>query len=369
MKLLLLLAAPLLASPVVSLGLSLEQEASGKSIAPREVLLVLNKSDNSMSIIDPETGTELHEAPTGAGPHEVAVSPDGRLAVVCDYGDQKPGNTLTVFDLSELEALRTVSLGDHRRPHGIEFIAEREVVVTVEQSKAILRVDVERGEVLQAIRTEQEGSHMLVVDPVAQRAYVANIHSGSVSALDLKDGLLIQQIPTGAGAEGIAITPDGKQVWVGNRSANTVSVIETGALDVVAELPCPNFPIRVEATPDGQHMLVSNAHSGDVSVFSVATRKELLRIPMKMESVEGADERLFGDRFGDSPVPVGIQIEPNGKRAFVANANADIVTVLDLTTWKAVGGIVTGKQPDGMAWARLAPLAAERAEAAHAKER
>jgi len=353
-----------------SLGLAWEPDGSGtEALAPRDVLLVLNKSDNSLSIIDPQTGVELHETPTGVGPHEVAVSPDGRLAVVCDYGAQQPGNTLTVFDLSELETLRTIDLGDHRRPHGVEFAGEREVIVTVEQSKSILRVDVERGKVLQVIRTEQDASHMVVVDPVAQRAYVANISSGSVSAIDLEHGILIQQIPTGAGAEGIAITPDGKQVWVGNRAADTVSVIDTRALEVVAELPCASFPIRVEATHDGKHMLVSNARSGDVSVFSVETREELLRIPMKIDVVEGAEERLFGDRFGESPVPVGIQIEPNGKRAFVANTNADVVTVLDLTTWKAVSRIETGRQPDGMAWARLTPLALERAEAGRAKRR
>lgn len=334
------------------------------AIAARDVLLVLNKSDNTLSILDPVTGHELTQAPTGAGPHEVAVSPDGRLAVVCNYGAQTPGNSLMVYDLTELVTRRTIDLGEHRRPHGIEFLGAHEVVVTTESSKSILRVDVEAGKILKAISTNQAGSHMLAVDPVSLRAYVANIPDATVSAIDIEEGILIQQIPTGAGSEGIAITPDGREVWVGNRMANTVSVIDTSELKVVAELPCANFPIRVEITPDGRHALVSNAHSGDVSVFGVASRKELRRIPMELAALEGSEERLFGDRFGQSPVPIGIQITPDGQQAFIANTNADCVTVLDLTTWTAVRRLATGHQPDGMAWARLAPRAVQRAEAA-----
>ena len=53
---------------------------------------------------------------------------------------------------------------------------------------------------------------------------------------------------------------------------------------------------------------------------------------MEIQALESSEERLFDERFGQSPVPIGIQIDPAGKRAFVANTLADCVTVLDLTT-------------------------------------
>ena len=84
---------------------------------------------------------------------------------------------------------------------------------------------------------------------------------------------------------------------------------------------------------------------------------------MELTAVETGEGRLFGDRFGTSPVPVGILIEPNGERAWVANTNADLVTVLDLRTWKVSGRIAPGREPDGMAWSPLPPApAAEPAE-------
>ena len=327
-------------------------------------LVVLNKSEATAALVDPESGEVRRVLPTGEGPHEAAVSPDGRLAVVCDYGQREAGSTLTVLDLERLEVARTVSLGEHRRPHGIEFQADgRHVVVTVEQSRAILRVDLETSSVVRAFPTEAQVSHMLALAPDGARAFVANIGSGSVTVIDLVEGAILAQVPTGEGAEGITVTPDGKEVWVTNRAADTISVLDAEWLEVKASLPCGQFPIRVKITPDGKHALVSNANSGDVAVFDVAARKELARIPMELTAVEGSDERLFGERFGDSPVPVGILIEPGGGRAYVANTNADLVTILDLEAWKVAGRIAPGREPDGMAWS---PLPAPKRSAAEA---
>jgi YVTN family beta-propeller protein len=332
----------------------------GTALGPTQgTLIVLDKSDATASLIDPATGDTALKLPTGVGPHEVAVSPDGRTAVVCDYGAQTPGSTLTVIDLAAGAVVRTIDLGEYRRPHGIEYQLDgKHVLVTVEQNQAILRVDVAAGKVAQAFETKAQASHMVVLAPDGARAFVANIASGSVTVIDLESGAILAQIPTGAGAEGIAVTPDGKEVWVSNRSADTLSVIDAEWLEVRATPACAKFPIRIEITPDGKHALVSNANSGDVAVFDVAARRELARVPMQLSAVEGADKRLFGERFGQSPVPVGIQITPDGARAFVANTNADLVTVLDLATWKIAGRIVTGREPDGMAWSPLAPPSA-----------
>ena len=323
---------------------------------PEGTLIVLDKSDATASIHSDAGGPARLKLPVGQGPHEVAVSPDGRTAVVCDYGEQQGGSTLTVLDLSTWKVARTIDLGEYRRPHGIVYQSDgRHVVVTCEANQALIRVDALAGKLVKAFPTEAQASHMVALAPDGARAFVANIGSGSVTAIDLVEGRILAQIETGAGAEGIAITPDGREVWVGNRAADTVSVIDTEWLEVRATLPCATFPIRVEITPDGKRALVSNANSGDVAVFDVAERKELARIPMQLAAVEGSEERLFGDQFGASPVPVGIEIARDGKRAWVANTNADLVTVLDLDTLAVVGRIPTGRQPDGMAWSPLPP--------------
>ncbi len=222
-------------------------------------------------------------------------------------------------------------------------------MVTAEANKALLVVDVKTGEVESEIHTNQDVSHMVAVTPDGSRAFVANIGSGSVTAIDLDEGRVLAQIETGEGAEGIDVTPDGKEVWVTNRAADTVSVLDAASLEVLVTVPCATFPIRVRITPDGRHALVSNARSADLAVFDVATRKEVKRIAFEREAAS-TEGRLFGDRFGDSSVPIGVVVAPNGSTAWVAHSNADTISVVDLKSWKATGHLVAGKEPDGMAY-------------------
>ena len=104
------------------------------------------------------------------------------------------------------------------------------------QSILILKVNLNSGQVEKAIDTEQETSHMVVYAPLSEKAFVANIRSGSVSVIDLKNDVLEKIIKTGEGAEGNALSADGKTVWITNRSANTVTVIDVFTLETVLSL-------------------------------------------------------------------------------------------------------------------------------------
>jgi YVTN family beta-propeller protein len=185
------------------------------------------------------------------------------------------------------------------------------------------------------------------------RAFVANIGSGSVTAIDLETGKKLADIATGDGAEGIATTPDGGEIWVGNRGADSLSVIDPETLEIRATLACPGFPIRVAISPDGKHALVSAARSGEVVLFDVAQRKELRRSQLDLSNAPDATQRLFGDRFGKSPVPVGLVISPSGDRAWVAATQADAVVVLEPRSLKILDVLTAGREPDGMAYSTL----------------
>jgi YVTN family beta-propeller protein len=317
-------------------------------------LVVLNKSEATASLIDLESGAVLATLPTGDGPHEAAVSPDGQLALIGNYGTRSaPGSSLTVVNVPTATVVRTIDLGEYRRPHGLLFLPDgRRALVTAEDNQSLLLVDVELAVIEKAIPTRAEVSHMVDVALDHTRAFVANIGSGSVSVIDLGQGKLIRTIETGAGAEGLTASVDGKEIWVTNRSADTVSIIDAESLEIVATIPCASFPIRAKATPDGRHILVSCARSGDIAVLDVAKRSEVRRIPQDLDAVDTGD-RLFGNRFGESSVPIGIVIHPNGKTAWVAHTNADVVAEIDLESWKIVRLLEAGREPDGMAYSAL----------------
>jgi YVTN family beta-propeller protein len=128
------------------------------------------------------------------------------------------------------------------------------------------------------------------------------------------------------------VSPDGKEAWVANAQDGTVSVIDIAAKRVVATLDV-NVPgaNRLKFTPDGRHVLITAGSA--LVVMDASTRKEVKRLA----TVHGSG---------------GIQMEPDGERAYVACGPDGNVTVIDLKTLEAVGHIdVSG--PDGLAWAAM----------------
>ncbi|MGB5296710.1 MAG: hypothetical protein WBP34_17350, partial [Thermoanaerobaculia bacterium] len=69
--------------------------------------------------------------------------------------------------------------------------------------------------------------------------------------------------------------------------------------------------------------------------------------------------RLFGDSFGESPVPVGLVIHPTGDLAWVAATQADAVVVIDTEDLEVQDLLRAGKEPDGMSYSPIS-VASER---------
>jgi len=314
-----------------------------------ELLIVVNKSDDSASILDAGTGAIRTTVPVGHGPHEAEVLARQTVVAISNYGSREnAGRSLTLIDAEKGSALGTIDLGEGTRPHGMSSLPNGQLLVTAEGTKELLLVDPSARRVVARFPSSAEVSHMVVHSLDAKRAFVANIRSGSLSAFDLTAGKVIKDVSTGKGAEGIEISPDGKEVWVTNRAEDTVSVVDTKTLAVVGTIKLPTFPIRVKITPDGRRALVSCAQSGDVVVVDVAQRKELKRVPIGQQAVAGSEQRLFSS-MGNSPAPVGLLISPDGKRAWVASTNADVVSEISLESMAMVRRLTAGKEPDGLA--------------------
>ena len=224
--------------------------------AGAETLLVVRKTGNAVDFMDPGSGLRLAAVPTGNAPHEISVSPDGKRAVVSNYGTrEQPGSTVSIIDLEQPQEARRIDLAPHTRPHGVAWYAADRIAVTTEGSRHLLIVDPEDGKSIRTIETAQETSHMVVVSADARRAYVTNIGSGTTTAIDLVEGRKLRDIATGAGSEALALTPDGQELWVAARADGTIAIVDTSTLDVKARLPLPGVPIRIAMTPDGRTAL------------------------------------------------------------------------------------------------------------------
>ncbi len=318
-----------------------------------ETLLVGNKAEASVSMIDLASGREVARVPTRPGPHEIAVSGDGKLAVVTNYGTDEPGNSLTIIEIEQGKAVATIDLGEYTRPHGIVFMpGNRRVLVTAEGARALLEVDVRDSTVEKVIPTGQETSHMLAYDPSGKRAFVANIGSGSVSLIDVAGGELLAFRRSGGGAEGVALSADGRDLWVTNRADDTVTLFDASNMELRVTLPLPGFPIRAEIMPvkAGGQVLVTSARSAELSIIDPEAVKLLRTLNISLEQSGGT---VLGDAVAGSSVPIGIEIAPAGDRVWIAHAAADAVQELNPVDWSQTRVMKTGDEPDAMAYSPL----------------
>ena len=309
------------------------------SRADQGALLVLNKSESTLAIIDPATLKVLARVPTGEAPHEVAASADGRLAFVSNYGTaDRPGNTISVIDIAARKELKRVDLSPLIRPHGITE-SNGKIYFTVEGSRAVARYDPVAGRVDWIMGTGQAGTHMVVAARNSGKLYTPNTGSETVTSIEPGKSQTgqavwrVTQIGVGKAPEGIDLSPDERELWVAHRQDGGLSIIDTATDKVKEAIIVGRGPIRVKFTPDGKRVLVSNSQGGEVVVYEEANRKELKRIQV-------------------GGVPVGIVIQPDGRRAFVASTQANKVSVINLDDLSVAGTIEPGREPDGMAWAK-----------------
>jgi YVTN family beta-propeller protein len=326
------------------------------ALASTGTLLVVNKSDNTLSMLNLATGQAMATLPTGNGPHEVGVSPDGTIALVSNYGPAaNPGNSLTVINIAAAEVVDTIDLGGYRRPHGLSWLPDnRHALVTVEDSRAVLLVDIERGKIIWAIATDEPVSHMVAVDPAGKNAYVTNIGSGSISVVDIEGGILKATVKVGNGTEGIAISADGRQLWATNRESDTVVVMDPATMKIHTTLGSIGFPIRVTLSPDGQEALVSRAYAGRVEFYNTQTLQSAGEVSMPSE-YSLSNGRWLGGGFGYRPLPIGIIYHPNGESAYVANSYGGYIAVIDIAARQVTGTLHAGAEPDGLAYSHLMP--------------
>jgi DNA-binding beta-propeller fold protein YncE len=327
--------------------------ASAPLRAQQGTLIVLNKAEATASLIDLASGRTVSTLPTGDGPHEVAVSPDGRWAVASNYGGPTPGHTLTVLDLAGRAVARTVDLGPYTRPHGMAWTGDgRRLLVTSETGRSVLVVNAATWAVESTIETDSLPTHMIAVSPDGRRAYAASIQAGKVVMLDLERGAAVRTTAAAAGSEGIAVSPDGRQVWVACRAANVVAVLDAATLRLEDTLPSPVFPIRVRFTPDGRRVLVSNARSGEVRVFDAQSRRPIATLAVPYDSAR-AVTTMLGAQFAGSALPIGVLASPDGRSAYVAASAMGEVLEVDMRTWTITRRFATGREPDGLGFSPI----------------
>jgi YVTN family beta-propeller protein len=297
-----------------------------------QTLLVASNAEHHASLIHPVTFETLTKLPAGQGPHEITLSPDGRLAYVANTGagpNGIKGNTITVLDLPNRRVKATFNLGDYAQPHDTRLSRDGRLLwVTCAPAQTILELDADDGKILKTYAIKQEGAWFLTVTPDGRKLYTANLEGKSVSRIERATGEA-QVIPFETEATGIDVTPDGREVWI---ASGGVHVIDTATDRIVASLKVDDGGAnRIRLTSDGKRAVVSLRTKNELAVFDVKARRLLALIPLTLR-------------------PKVIAVSADGRQAFLTNPTDDRVTVVDLATRKQVATVPVGARPDGVVW-------------------
>lgn len=298
--------------------------------AARDLLLVGNKGEDSFGIYDLADGKQLAKLPTGSQPHEIAVMGDGTQAAVVNYG----GSTIDIIDLDPLGKVATIELSPNKRPHGLLWMPKSErLIATTEGSNSVAIVE-PNGKIT-SIATGQQGSHMVALLG-EERAFVANIGSGTVSVLDLKANTKLRDLTVGGKPEGIAVA--GGKVFVGDLTAPRLSVFDAATYEKLGELAIDGNAIRVIASPDGKIVATSNVNKGTVTLIDTATHSVLRSFPVS----------------GDPQVAqVTLIWSADGRHLYAAETARNQIAEIDADTGKVLRRIDVGKNGDGLAVTRV----------------
>jgi YVTN family beta-propeller protein len=304
-------------------------------------LLVADKMDQGLAIVDPATGEVIASVPEGGNTgHEVVASPDGKLAYVPIYGNSgvgRPGTdgaNIAVIDIASHKVTGNIAFNHGVRPH-CAMIGPKDglLYVTTEIDKTVTIIDPKTLKIVGTLPTGQSESHMLALSHDGRRAYTANVGPGTLSVIDIAARKVLKVIPISGNTQRIAISNDDKWVFTADQTKPQVAVIDTATNSVAKWIPLEGIGYGSAPTPDGRWLLVALPDQNKVAVIDLKTMQVARSIPVGGE------------------YPQEVVIRPDGKSAYVSCMHSDQVAEIDLATWKVKRMISTGKYADGMAWA------------------
>jgi YVTN family beta-propeller protein len=305
-------------------------------------------------------------------PFDLALSPDGSIAFVKNATGLTVMNakTWTVLDQAHYE-------GEDGSMHGIAATPGKDGAVNVYVTgshASLLRGTWEKeaglnwGKPIRLPAPKQAGGkncHALGIATTkdAKIAYVCLSINNSLAVVDLEAGAVTAEIPVGVCAYSVVLSPDESTAYVTNFGgrppskgqpaadsagtavavdrrgiplSGTVSRVDLKQRNAIDDLDVGLHPCQAVASADGNRLFVANANSDTVSVIDVAKWKVADTIGVRPDP---------GLPFGS--VCDALALSPDGRTLFCANGGNNAIGVIDVSPGHDPSNSMTGFIPTG----------------------
>jgi YVTN family beta-propeller protein len=222
---------------------------------------VANPGTDTVSVLDPATGSVRQAIKAGWQPVALALSPDGKRL----YSADRASSSVTAIDVATGTVAATIAVAG--------------------------------------------GPVALAHHPTQQHLYVACSTSGSVAVLDTAALSVGATLAAGNGPTALAVTPNGNEVWLALGADHKIIILSTAPFQVAATIALPQPPQGIALSPDGARGYVTFPATGQFAVLNVAARTAGPLLAVGPGAVPGAVARdAAGTVYIAASTPVGGRI-------------------------------------------------------------
>ena len=324
---------------VVALALTLVLPLALSLQAATVRIVQTNAAGDSVMLIDPDTNKVVGEITGIEVNHGAAVAPDGSRFYITNEAE----TTLDVADAKTLKVTKHIPLTNHPNNLSVSKDGKRVYVAIVGGPGAVDVIDTASLTRVKSIRTEG-GIHNTYVTPDGKFVIAGSIVGKKINVIDQKTEEIVWTLPMEEGVRPMAFdtNPDGstKRIFVELSNFNGFVTVDFATRKVVDKIPMPEVAASEKTTAGLQG---SPCHG-----LAVTPDGKTLTVLSKMNSrvyfVSLPDLKIVGEtKVGHHPD--WITLTPDGKRAYVANAGSNSVSVVDIATRKELTQIPVGQVP------------------------
>ena len=251
---------------------------------------------STVSVVDPETMTELKRITTGAMPHGSRISPDGmkHYSVAMMSGELFEIDALNlkinrVLELDQADDTMDHSKMDHSKmdhskmDHDGHAKADHDKMDHAKMDHSKMdhsKMDHSDHSKMAGMKHSKVKPTWVIPHPELQKVYVAGNGADEVMEVDLESWKVTRRFPTGKGPYNVVVTPDGKKMVVTYKSEGSTGVwdLESGKeLAKIANSRKVSHGIAI--TPDSKYAFVSvEGIGGEPGSVDVLDLQELTKV-------------------------------------------------------------------------------------------
>ncbi|HWW40241.1 YncE family protein, partial [Pedobacter sp.] len=158
------------------------------------------------------------------------------------------------------------------------------------------------------------------VDDSRHLLYTVTKEDNSLYIIDLLTRKVQKKIELGHEAYGCILSADRSELYISLWGGDKVAVYDTKTGTLSGEIPTESHPNELLLSKNGKYLFVANANSNSVTVIDLRIRK----------SVESISASLYPTKLTGSTTN-GLALSPNGKTLYIANADNNCLAVFDVS--------------------------------------